>query len=320
MGKYSEITAALAEGKKAVLVHNNADMDAVGSAFALSRSFHDFTICACGGVDYVANVVAEKLGIPIFDSYDPEDYDLTVVVDTSSPTLLGVSVPENSIVIDHHIPSGEWKDVRFFCDETSISCCELIAEILFDSGIKIDKTTGLALLGGMITDSGHLQYAKPITLKRFARIMEECDICMDEAMALTRTDVRMSERNAVLKTMERLKFERVGEMIVAYAIGSSFEASACRAMIGAGADVAFVATQKDDFFRISARATMEAVRKGIALGDILQNVGSDTDCNGGGHTGAAGISGIGDAEAMLGMCVSRTMDEFRRIKSESIES
>ncbi|MGI5964421.1 MAG: DHH family phosphoesterase [Candidatus Methanomethylophilaceae archaeon] len=315
--EFSEIAEALAGGKKAILVHNNADMDAVGSAFALSRCFPESTICACGGIDYVAGNAVEKLGIKISDTYNPEDYDLTVVVDTSSPAMLETEVPENSIVIDHHMPSGEWKNVRFFCDENSISCCELISEIIFEAGIGMDKTTGLALLGGMITDSGHLQYAKPETLKRFARIMGECGIFMDEAMAVTRADLRMSERNAVLKTMENLKFERVGEMIVAYAVGSSFESSACKAMIGAGADVAFVATQKDDFFRISARATMDAVRKGIALGDILKDVGSDTNCNGGGHTGAAGISGTGDAEAMLNMCVSRTMDEFRRIKSES---
>ena len=126
----------------------------------------------------------------------------------------------------------------------------------------------------------------------------------------------MSERTAVLKTMERVKFERVGDMIVASAVGSSFEASACRAITSAGADVVFVGTQRDDFFRISARSTQEMARRGINLGEALENIGSEIECDGGGHIGAAGISGIGDVEAVLGMCVSRTMDSFRRIKED----
>ncbi len=36
--------------------------------------------------------------------------------------------------------------------------------------------------------------------------------------------------------------------------------------------------------------------------------------DGGGHGGAAGLTGIGDAEAMLNICMSKTMDTFREIK------
>ncbi len=316
MGRYKELAEAMRHGKKAILVHSNADTDAIGSAYGLYRCLPDCTICACGGVDYVANVVADKLKIPLTDEYDPSDYDLTVVVDTSSPELLSVSVPEGSIVIDHHIPTGKWEGMRVFCDSRSVSCCEIVAEIIRETGTKIDKKTGLALLGGMLTDSGHFQFSNSDTLRHFAEIMDEGGVAMDEAISATRANIRMSERTAVLKTMERVKFERVGDMIVASAVGSSFEASACRAVTSAGADVVFVGTQRDDLFRISARATQEMVRRGINLGEVLENIGSEIECDGGGHIGAAGLSGIGDVEAVLGMCVSRTMDSFRHIKAD----
>ncbi len=318
MGKYREVVDALRDGKKAILVHNNADVDAVGSAYALYRCFPDCTICACGGTDYVASAFAENLSIPLLDTYDPEDYDLTVVVDTSSPELLDVTVPEGSIVIDHHICTDKWNGMRFFCDCNSISCCEVVAEIIREAEIVIDKDTGRALLGGMLTDSGHFQFAKPDTLRNFAGIMEEGGVAMDEALSTTHAEARMSERIAVMKTIERVKFERVGDMIVASAVGSSFEASACRAITLAGADVVFVGTQREEFFRISARSTQEMVRRGVNLGDTVKNIGIDTDCDGGGHIGAAGLSGIGDVEAVLGMCVSRTMDAFRKIKAEML--
>lgn len=320
MGKFKEAADALREGKKAILVHNNADVDAMGSAYALCESFPDCTVCACGGTDYVANTFIENIGIEYSETYDPEDYDLTVVVDTSSPELLDAKVPEGSIVIDHHIPTGKWENVRFFCDCESISCCEVIAEIIREAGYPINRNVGLALLGGILTDSGHFQFAKEITLRNFAEIMEESGVAMDEAMSTISAEVRMSERVAMMKTIGRVKFERVADMIVASAIGNSFEASACRAIMNSGADVVFVGTQRDEKFRISSRATQEIVRRGINLGDILKTVGTDTDCDGGGHLGAAGLSGTGDVEALLGMCVTQVMDVFRNIRNEMQES
>jgi len=84
----------------------------------------------------------------------------------------------------------------------------------------------------------------------------------------------------------------------------------------AGSDVAFVGSQRDEEFRVSARATQEVVRRGIHLGNIISEISGETDTDGGGHGGAAGISGVGDVEAMLHMCMQRTMDIFREIKKE----
>jgi nanoRNase/pAp phosphatase (c-di-AMP/oligoRNAs hydrolase) len=106
-------------------------------------------------------------------------------------------------------------------------------------------------------------------------------------------------------------------MVVAVAIGGSFEASSCRALTLAGADVVFVGSQRDEEFRISARATQDMVRKGVHLGNIMGELSGETHTEGGGHGGAAGLSGVGDAEAMLHMCMTRTMNEFRRIKNST---
>ena len=76
----------------------------------------------------------------------------------------------------------------------------------------------------------------------------------------------------------------------------------------------FVASQRDENYRLSARATQEMVRRGFNLGDIVKDIGGETDSDGGGHDGAAGLSGIGDIEAMLHICMQRTMEEFRKIK------
>lgn len=310
-------TAELLTGKKKViLVHGNADMDAIGSAYAISVSFPDADIYAPGGLDRVAKVVSEKLGIVVHGDLDLSDYELVVVVDTSSPEQFApgnVTVPENTVVIDHHRPTGKW-NVRLVCDDTKVSCVELVYDIIRSVDAKIDRNVGLAMLSGMLTDSGRFQYADPKLMHAFGEIMDSQKISMDEVFSLTNTEQNMSERVAVMKSIGRTRFDRIGDMIVAVADGRSYESSACKALLSAGADVAFVASQRDDGFRLSARCTQEMVRRGIHLGEILKGLGEETETDGGGHGGAAGMSGTGDPEAMMNMCLKRTMDEFREIR------
>ena len=319
----NRIAEELRQGRKVVLVHGNADMDALGSAYALSKAFPEADVYAPNGLDRVTRMVSEKMDVAILEQCDLSCYDRVVVVDTSSPEQLeGVSdIPGNAIVIDHHKPTGKWDFVdTFYCDDTRTSCCEIIKELIDAAGIPITRDMGLMLLGGMLTDSGHFQFARPAMLPAFADIMSRCGIEMDEAMELTQAPVSMSERIAMMKAIERTRFDRVGEMIVAISFGGSFEASSCRAIMAAGADVVFVGSQRDENFRLSARATQEAVRKGIHLGEIMSGIGRETMADGGGHGGAAGLTGIGDTEAMLNICMSRTMEVFREIKQrESLQ-
>ncbi|MDR3283137.1 MAG: DHH family phosphoesterase [Candidatus Methanoplasma sp.] len=318
--KHKETAERLKDKHKVIFVHGNADMDAVGSAYALSRCFPPADIFAPSGVDRVAGMVAEKLGISVLEECDVDSYDLVVVVDTSSPEQFKPAVakiPAGSVVIDHHAPTGKWGDVWLLCDETRVSCCEIVYDMMNECGIPPERDVAFALLGGMLTDSGHFQYGDPRMLRSFASVMEKSGIHMDEAIHLTRAPTNMSERVAMLKAVGKSKFERIGDMIVAGSTGGSFEASSCKALMQAGADIAFVGSQRDGEFRVSARASQESVRRGIHLGNMLGELSGETCTEGGGHGGAAGLSGVGDAEAMVHMCMMRTMEEFRRVRPQA---
>ena len=76
-----------AEGTKAVLVHGNADMDALGSAYAIARCFPGCAIFAPDGLDRVSKMVAAKMEIAVREGLG-EGFDRIVVVDTSSPEQL----------------------------------------------------------------------------------------------------------------------------------------------------------------------------------------------------------------------------------------
>ena len=84
----NRIAEKLAQGRKVVLVHGNADRAALGSAYALSRAFPDAEIYAPNGLDRVARMVAEKMSVDILEECDLGAYDRVVVVDTSSPEQL----------------------------------------------------------------------------------------------------------------------------------------------------------------------------------------------------------------------------------------
>ena len=313
----SSTAEKLRDRRKIILVHGNADMDAIGSAYAISRCFPPADIYAPGGMDRVSRLVSEKMGFDVLSECDISEYELVVVVDTSSPEQFKpgeVRVPEGSVIIDHHGATGKWDHMHFLCDDTKVACTEVILDLIRSENIDITKDVGLALLGGMLTDSGHFQFADSTLLRDFAYVIDAIGIDMDEAMELTKAGVSMSERVSVMKCIERSKFDRVGDMIVAVSHGGSFEASGCKALLAAGADVVFVGSQRNDEFRMSARATQEMIRRGISLGEIMKCISSETVTDGGGHDGAAGLSGIGDIEAMLHICMQKTMTEFRRIK------
>lgn len=314
---FKEIADKLRDKKKVILVHGNADMDAISSAYVLSKCFPQADICAMNSIDRVCKMVSEKIGFQVIESFDPDDYDLIVTVDSSSPDQVVESLvlpKEKTFVIDHHHRNGKWDGYDSYIDDTKVACVEIILDLIRENDLQIDRDMGMMLLGGMLTDSGHFQFADTKLLNDFSYVMETTGIHMDEAMALTKSEPSMSERVSVMKCIERSKFDRVGDMIVATSYGGSYEAAGCRALLLSGADVVFVVSQRDENFRLSARATQEMVRRGFNLGDIIKDIGTETDNDGGGHDGAAGLSGVGDIEAMLHICMQRTMEEFRKIK------
>ncbi|MDI3541695.1 MAG: hypothetical protein PWQ62_609 [Candidatus Methanomethylophilaceae archaeon] len=314
-----ELISLLKDCKKIILVHGNADPDALGSAYAIARMLPPADIHAPDGLDRSGRALQKSLNIELVDRFCPEEYELTVIVDTSSmEQLQGVSkIPAGSMIIDHHHPSDRWLGMIYYCDDSKVSCAEIIAEMLDEAGVGTDRESAIALMVGMLTDSGHFQYGNPSLLRRFASLMEEHNISMDEILAITRADTGISERAAVLKGMQRSRFDRVGNFIVATSYGSSYEASISRALLNAGADVAFVGSQREDRFRLSARCTQEMVRRGLHLGSLLDELGGETDSEGGGHGGAAGMTGVGDVEAILHMCMQKTMSFFREIRDSA---
>lgn len=314
----SSIAAELSkDGGTLVLLHGNADPDALASAFAVKNAFPDVVIGTPGGLDRISKVLSGVLEIESREDCSDVRYERILILDTSGPEqLTGEFDLTKALVVDHHTRNPRWESAKmYYCDDTKSSCSEIVYELLQAAGKGIERKTAMALMYGILTDTGYFKFSKPSTLIAFSELMQLQNIQMDEVMGLVDLETDISERISQLKGAQRLKYWKVGDHIVAISQGSAFEASVCKALIGLGADVVFVGSQRGDQFRISARATQAMVRKGIHLGKLLGVVGSETTNGGGGHPGAAGITGIGDVEAILNISAESTMKLLKNLDS-----
>lgn len=307
------------DGGTLVLLHGNADPDALASAFAVQRVFPGAVIGVPGGLDRIAKLLAKDLGIVTAEDVSDVQAARLLILDTSGPEQLeGEFDLEKAIVVDHHTRNDKWSAARtYYCDDSKSSCSEIVFELLKTAQKEVSREVALALMFGVLTDTGYFKFARPQTLVAFSELMSLHGIQMDEVMELVDAEEDISERVSRLKGAQRLKYWKVGEYIVAVSQGSAFEASVCKSLLDLGADIAFVGSQRGETFRISARATQAVVRKGVHLGKLLGDVGSETTNGGGGHPGAAGITGTGDVEAILNMCVDNSLRVLRHINSAS---
>jgi nanoRNase/pAp phosphatase (c-di-AMP/oligoRNAs hydrolase) len=312
----SALAKSFLTGTSAFVIHGNADPDALGSAYALSTVFSG-SIVAPGGLDRASKILAQKFSISVLDDFDEVNIDRVVVLDTSGPEQLGklkyLGEDEKVIVIDHHTKNAAWTAKTYYCDEKKKSCCEIVYEIVKASGKKLSRNAALALLSGMLTDTGHFRYGNAVTLETFAEILRHYEIDMHEALSVIEGETELSERISQLKGAQRLRYIRAEKFIIATSFGSAFEASVGKSLINLGADVAFVGSQRGVHFRISARASPEVVDLGLHLGKLLEGVGNETSSGGGGHPGAAGLSGQGDVRRILDLCVHRTKKALRSL-------
>ncbi|MCK4615119.1 MAG: DHH family phosphoesterase [Thermoplasmata archaeon] len=295
--------------KKVVLFHRNGDPDAVGSAVALSLCLPGITVSATGGVSSTAKNISSFLGLEFSEHTleELEEFDLAIVLDTSSPSQLEIIPSIPKVVIDHHARNSAWEErgdvLIYYTDPEKRSCAEIIYYLMKLAGKKIPEKALTALLAGILTDTGHLTFAVPETLRTAAELLGKTDITIEDIHnALNTKGENVSKRIAKLKAAQRVRIEEFRGIIMAISEVNAFEGDAARALLMLGADVAWVGSSRKGGYRISARASSALIKKGFHLGKFLEGVGKEVNGQGGGHPGAAGLSGTGDAEAVLHIC------------------
>ena len=286
-----------------ILCHQNADPDALCSAFAVKNLVaHLFPrielIIGSDDLNKISNSILEDLKITLDKDLNIELFDAFIIVDANNFEQLGcyrsVSTSSKPIMfIDHHSPNLSTAQIakHVVIDETSSSTAEIVYNLFKEAGIKPDPDTAMALLIGITYDSKHFLLANASTFKAATDLI---DAGADYTFVVERLRILMprSERIARLKAINRAQIIDFRNWLIAVSNISAYEASACRALIETGADIAIVGAEKNNEIRISARATQNINKKtGIHLGKLMEELGIIVEGVGGGHSTAAGFNG-----------------------------
>ncbi len=288
------------------LCHKNADVDSLGSAYALMRLFGG-TIGVEDSLSTMAEMLAERLKVRAIIRPDPAKYDLTVVVDTASLVQTGYHRLERCAVVDHHEP-GDLLDIcQFSFSKKASSNAELVFDIYEGNGAPFDADLAFALLLAMVTDTGHFRHAPPSTFEAAAKLLREGGISFSSVLDfLAQVPTDLSCRIATLKAASRMTLTREGDHLIATTKVSSFGAQSAASLVNLGADVAFAGSEIDREVRISGR-----VKRGVDLdlAVLLSEVGKKFGGSGGGHAAAAGLvlKGNADIDKALQECVNLTI-------------
>ncbi|UCD73116.1 MAG: DHH family phosphoesterase [Candidatus Bathyarchaeota archaeon] len=296
--------------------HHNADLDSFGSAFGFGELLKrinpglQVSIVTPGGLSRLSKRLAEKLRVEITDSPPLSAADMVVLLDVNTVIQLddwgdrirSLEVP--ILLIDHHAPHPETQKLASFSvlDETAASTAEIVYRFWRETGFDIAYQEALALFLGIAYDTRHFALANSETFQTILDLIDH-GIEVKEALQMIAVPLELPERLARLKAVGRAKIHRICSWVVAVSETSAFQASACRALLKVGADVAVVGGVKDEKLRISLRSTGDFFRKtGLHLGrDVAVPLGIAIDGAGGGHEMAAGANGRGDPVASLEM-------------------
>lgn len=314
-------------GNVLLLSHLNADSDAVGSSIAV---FEFLKSCgleprmgAASGVNALARNLVKKLNYKIEINPPLDGVDTIVILDSCSFSQLSpidvAGFQGKIFIIDHHIPEDDLKKraVDGVFNETVTSTSELVYGLLKEEGFKFSKEVCLALITGIVTDTAHLQFARPETFRIVAELLELANLDYPEVLTFITIPTEPSRKIAHLKSASRLEMEKLGEWIVALSHVGSFEASAARSLVKIGADVAFVCSLEKEEARVSVRATNAFVKKtGINFAkDYAPELVRELHGSGGGHLAAISVNGkfSGDEKALLQLCF-KLLDELMKRK------
>ena len=287
-----------------ILFHVNPDGDAVGSAFALRQALvslgkRAWCISACQ--------IPERLLFASEDAQDdvlpesiPEDFDpdLTVSVDTASPSQLGalyeIYKDKIDIMIDHHGKGTPYAD-NLVCPEAS-SCGEVLCSVLDliyeKAGTEMPRRVCELIYTAVSSDTGCFRYnnVAPSTHILAARLIDAgvdgADI--NHKLLGIKTLKQMQVEHAGFERMNFYSGGRIAVITFPYDLKNQYGATDENletlidvARCVKGVEVAAVIKQQteENKFRVSMRSSCD-----FDVSEICAHYG------GGGHVRAAGCT------------------------------
>lgn len=257
---FAETIAKMRGEHNLVLCHDQADSDAIGAAYAVSR-YIGADVGVPGAVATHAYRLMDELELEVLIAPDPSRYDNVVIVDAASPVQLKESLPEKYYFVDHHPENTlQEKALGGLYDQVS-STCQLVFRLLCELGAPLDRKTGLALAAGIMTDTINFHKGDSEAFRSFGEILHTCGLTYEEIQRLYVVDER-KDRGAICQAaLDAQKYTFNGYHVLVTTIESNIPTFAARALFDLGADVSIVGHMRGEEAEIRMYIRQELSQK-----------------------------------------------------------
>lgn len=282
-----------------ILVHAHPDGDTLGCGYALCRSLLSLGINARVSC---SDAIPSKYNYLFADIEDADfEPELIVAVDVADTKLLGSPNEELykdkiDLCIDHHA-SNRLYAKETYLDSTAAAACEIILQIIDESGVEITKETADCIYTGLSTDTGCFRYSNvtPRTMTMGARMIEKGASYADinTVMFETKTKTYLALQRLCLEGLEMHFDDKCALITVTQEMfrESGSNESECDAIASLSRQVegvvvgATLRQRPDGSFKVSLRTHAPIDASAICA-----------EMNGGGHPRAAGAQLEGTLE------------------------
>ena len=288
------------QGLVILVMHSQADPDAVGSTIALSHLIRvtnpNLTIRT---LEPILSILGQKLVDITNFQLNTINIDqvrppfLCIFLDTSYIDPKLISSDNKFVIIDHHVRTASDAKIAInFQFETFRATAEIVASLYYHAKISLTPQTIKGLLAGIIFDSRRFMYADRELFESVNFLLQDNSDIYLETMKIFSSSRSFSEKLACIRAAQRMKRLQINDKILLFSNVSSFEAAAARSLIFLGGDIAIVIANQKQETRISFRTTPDFSKDtGISLGrDIIPLLIEQFGGTGGGHDNAAGYN------------------------------
>lgn len=314
------------EGKSIlILPHKEPDVDAIASAIALAEAVRPVAkqveIGISGEPKAGAKIFLEKVREKANKNFSL-DKDIIFCVDSNSPALIPrfeevLNSDAKKAVIDHHHLQFSENFDEIWSNEKAVSTTEIIKDFIEEKGLEFNPKIWLCIAAGIFGDLPNINLATPESLEVLSEAGKKSSYSLKEIYDMTVPVRTIPERIACLKSASRMDTHRQGDWIIATSFTGSYGGSAASSLLELGADIAFVASEKEtEFDLVSARAVKELEEKGFHLGrDVMPRIKETFGGDGGGHAAAAGaaVEGPASIQEILEKCVEFSKERLKEI-------
>ena len=293
-----------------ILSHANPDGDTMGCSHAL-----------CGALQQLGKKARIECADPLSERFsymkngiETEEFepDTIVSLDVADRRLLG-SLDEAyggkvQLCIDHHLSHVYYAE-RTLVDPDAAASCEIVYEVIKETGAKITNEIAACLYTGIATDTGCFKFSNttPHTHIIAAQLME-CDFDfggLNYTLFDMKTKARISLEEQVLNKMEFFCGDKCALVVLTKEMMDSVDSEDCNGLSSLprqieGVEVGVTLKEKDGEWKASLRSasTIDVQKICVKLG-------------GGGHLRAAGCSVKGDLETAKRIVIDAITAEMK---------